>query len=1196
MKKLFFLFGLLLTSFISLAQETPTGTLIPVNGQFYITISGGDTAIWHYKGYPYGYERLARYKDLGAISPGSPTPTNYATFFNSLGQLVEVPILTTDGATYMAVSKDIYYNAPNIYSTSKWKIVKQLNGEFGIDSTHYAQESKLYSLTNNNILGDTTGNQTAQVFAYPFAGIAGMIGTDPATGANGSVVVSNGQASLSVIGTTGAVQSILTGRAESNAPIQVRNDNNWGVAYVVHPNFANSSLMFTDRMYVDSLKNALLSNNNTWNGENDFNGTVKFYSGFFIGSTNYLTENSWGMQNFTLYTTNSGTDAHDVLFDFTGGTTGYYLRFRHNDAHLYYGPGGWTGGLEKKILMAGDVSGDLGYTAENTANKVSILDNSTTHYPSAGAVKSAISAAAGTSNLAVTDSLNKLWGSVIQDSTVNNTTALQGVINYAASQQIQLRIPAGVYSVTTIYLPSNSNIIGDQNVTIKSIGGVPINTFTYPVAIGLGARSTISNIRLENITIDGNQANISGSNIFCLHIGADYGFSEPINNVTLRNVYFKNAKDRAAVWFEGDNSSTSINTDFTFDGCRFYNNGGEAIQLRQTVKASIINCFFTKWGIVSSSNPAIALQGSLGNINTLINGCKFTNTVGVEFAIESQGSNSNVQNIVVTDNTFQDAAIGGSGISGYFNGYVVANNHFINGVGTWRSGLELNASNGVVSNNYIQNGAIVFFSGSPVANSKLIVSDNMVTTNYTNGSCVNIGGYSNAYADFHDNYFDNTASTGTAPAISLGTYGGTAGVVSNINIHHNTILAGTTQYGISFTGASGSGNIKIGNNAFGTSGYAVNIATQANWSNVEFIANDFSAVTSGAFNKTGAFTSAFRLADNKYTVNANALTYAESGVILQGTGSPNSVVTAPVGSVYTQSDGTAGKTLWTKSTGTGNTGWEAVPTPSAANAWSSTNTFPSVYVAATPFTPYVPGVLAATQANGSATVLSINNNTPYGSGLGIAAARMVFNHNSGASASSGEMAYTEGGNTLETSGTNGYWAAGVRNSNVLSEGIRINPALTINFDGYTIAGLLHTNTNSTLTSSLVQSADLASSLSLPGSPTTTTQVAADNSTKIATTAFTADVVNTATDANYTITSSTQLVKLPVITAARTVTLPTASSYTGRLIRIWNQNTSGTFLWTFASTVKDRDGTTDTAIANQTWVVLESDGTNWNWVH
>jgi hypothetical protein len=42
-----------------------------------------------------------------------------------------------------------------------------------------------------------------------------------------------------------------------------------------------------------------------------------------------------------------------------------------------------------------------------------------------------------------------------------------------------------------------------------------------------------------------------------------------------------------------------------------------------------------------------------------------------------------------------------------------------------------------------------------------------------------------------------------------------------------------------------------------------------------------------------------------------------------GTGSPEGVVTAPVGSIYTRTDGGAGTTLYIKESGTGNTGWIA---------------------------------------------------------------------------------------------------------------------------------------------------------------------------------------------------------------------------------------------------------------------------------
>lgn len=42
-----------------------------------------------------------------------------------------------------------------------------------------------------------------------------------------------------------------------------------------------------------------------------------------------------------------------------------------------------------------------------------------------------------------------------------------------------------------------------------------------------------------------------------------------------------------------------------------------------------------------------------------------------------------------------------------------------------------------------------------------------------------------------------------------------------------------------------------------------------------------------------------------------------------GSGSPEGVVTAPVGSMYTRTDGSAGTTLYVKESGTGNTGWTA---------------------------------------------------------------------------------------------------------------------------------------------------------------------------------------------------------------------------------------------------------------------------------
>lgn len=52
----------------------------------------------------------------------------------------------------------------------------------------------------------------------------------------------------------------------------------------------------------------------------------------------------------------------------------------------------------------------------------------------------------------------------------------------------------------------------------------------------------------------------------------------------------------------------------------------------------------------------------------------------------------------------------------------------------------------------------------------------------------------------------------------------------------------------------------------------------------------------------------------------------DSGVLMFGNGSPEGVVTAPVGTLYRRTDGGASSTLYVKESGTGNTGWKAVQT------------------------------------------------------------------------------------------------------------------------------------------------------------------------------------------------------------------------------------------------------------------------------
>jgi hypothetical protein len=103
------------------------------------------------------------------------------------------------------------------------------------------------------------------------------------------------------------------------------------------------------------------------------------------------------------------------------------------------------------------------------------------------------------------------------------------------------------------------------------------------------------------------------------------------------------------------------------------------------------------------------------------------------------------------------------------------------------------------------------------------------------------------------------------------------------------------------------------------------------------IARD-SEVTGAIATATSSITAAYIAADAAHVAASDPhpqyLTAAEGNAAYQplapvlsrlytGTGSPESVVTAPVGSLYLRQDGAANTTLYVKESGTGNTGWIA---------------------------------------------------------------------------------------------------------------------------------------------------------------------------------------------------------------------------------------------------------------------------------
>lgn len=84
---------------------------------------------------------------------------------------------------------------------------------------------------------------------------------------------------------------------------------------------------------------------------------------------------------------------------------------------------------------------------------------------------------------------------------------------------------------------------------------------------------------------------------------------------------------------------------------------------------------------------------------------------------------------------------------------------------------------------------------------------------------------------------------------------------------------------------------------------------------------------------------------------------------------------------------------------------------------------------------------------------------------------------------------------------------------------------------------------------------------------------------------------TATDADTTISTTGVFYILPSVSANRNLTLPSAST-AGLSILIWNKNTSGSFTWSFSSTVFDAASSTITTLTNTVFYRLISDGTRW----
>jgi hypothetical protein len=132
-------------------------------------------------------------------------------------------------------------------------------------------------------------------------------------------------------------------------------------------------------------------------------------------------------------------------------------------------------------------------------------------------------------------------------------------------------------------------------------------------------------------------------------------------------------------------------------------------------------------------------------------------------------------------------------------------------------------------------------------------------------------------------------------------FGGAVTAASTLNVGANIEMPASSS--IRFN--SGTGLIYTG-------GYSYALSLQSSQLNLNTLSNSPINTGTGLATFGGAATFA-----GAVSVSGTAATFTS------GTGSPESVKTAPVGSLYTRTDGGASTTLYVKESGAGNTGWIA---------------------------------------------------------------------------------------------------------------------------------------------------------------------------------------------------------------------------------------------------------------------------------
>lgn len=451
----------------------------------------------------------------------------------------------------------------------------------------------------------------------------------------------------------------------------------------------------------------------------------------------------------------------------------------------------------------------------------------------------------------------------------DSTAAIQAAIAAAlsaGSQSTEVYFPAGTYLYSSTIDVSNSRQLTLRGQTVSFGGGIKtklVYTGTTSPAIKM---YSVYSFELDRIGVVYNNASFTGN-----LIESNWATS----NLDSQFVYFHDCYFGSLT---AANSATNLiawNRVVTsrIERCQF-NAAVNAINLG--FNGNYCNtCLIAYNQFDTLSGRAIVVSGSLDNIE--INGNNFQqSSTGLANAY-TQTFSTIVTSLKITNNSLQDISINGAtAFAGIISqGCEITGNYFwIPDVAVITNIIfDIAGGEGYhFAGNFFRGNTFLKFSQPNIKNVNIIANYIDVSTVIVNPDNAAI-----AFQGTSGNYLVGTVSeTGLATGSSVNTGIGlyqSGKLESQINADANAYFSKASGYS---------------NNTF-----------------ISFFVNN---VGVGSITTTGTST--------RYNTFA--------GVFFgSGAGSPEGAVTAPVGSVYTRTDGGAGTTLYVKESGTGNTGWAA---------------------------------------------------------------------------------------------------------------------------------------------------------------------------------------------------------------------------------------------------------------------------------